>query len=191
MNTVQKSENDNSKNIEVEEVQPLQEDATDEQKKEYYEKLESNNKQLYARVKKAEGFIQDKDGKWVKPSIPPQRTETRPDDTTKKNTSELSTEDLYFLIKADVHKDDFEKVTKFAKFEGISVQEALNNQIVKGLLSESAESRKVADGTNVGGGKRGNAKVTDESLVEDANKGIFPENDADMKRLSVLMRKKK
>lgn len=188
--TVQKNGNDNPEIVEIEEVEALAEDATEEQRAEYYAKLESNNKQLYARLKKSQGFVQDKDGKWVKPSIPSQKTETKPADTIKKETSDLSALDIYAIVQANVHKDDIETVTRFAKFEGISVSDALANDMLKSMLDKRAELRRVAEGTNTSTAKRGNAKISDDALLENARKGKLPENDEDLKRLTTLMRKK-
>ncbi len=175
--------NGNPSNTEIEEVQALDANATEEQRAEYITKLESNNKQLYARTKKAEGFVQDKDGKWVKPQAP--KTEKKPDETIVK-PSELSQADLIFIAKSDIHVDDIEELTQYAKFKGISLSQAHNDGIMKGILAGKAEARRVAEGTNTGGGKRGNAKLSDEALIENASKGKLPDNDADLTRLTQL-----
>lgn len=187
-----KDETIDSENDKVEELTPPADDASEEDKADYVRKLESNNKQLFARTKKAEGFIL-KDGKWVKPVV----TEKKDEKTDKKDEkkpeattqdSELSQADLITLMKADVNEEDIETLKKFAKFENISIADALNNEILKGMLEQRAEARKIADATNTGGGKRGNANMSDEALLENARKGIFPENEADMARLTRLGR---
>ncbi len=182
MNTVQ-NENSNSQNGgEVEEVQALPANATDEQKLEYYGKLESSNKQLYARLKKEQGF-ELKDGKWVKPSAVVEKKETT---TTSKAEDQLSQTDFYTLVKADVNAEDIPVVVQYMKLQGVSVTEALKSPTVKGILAEKEEARRIANGTSTNAPKRGNAKVSDDKLLEDARSGKYPENDDDMKRLAKL-----
>lgn len=184
MNTVQ-DVNGNTQNAEIEEVQALEDNATDEQKAEYYTKLEDRNKQLFARAKKAEGFEQV-DGKWVKKTKPAENTtETKPD-TTIIDTSKLSQADIITLARTDIADEDIPEVLKYAKMENISIAEALKSTIVKTILETKAEQRKVAEGTSTGGGKRGNAKVTDELLISNARAGKLPESEEDMARLARL-----
>lgn len=179
------NENGNSNNTEIEEVQAPAETATDEEKAEYIEKLESNNKQLYARAKKAEGF-ELKDNKWVKPVTKP--VEQKTEATISKDTSQLSQSDLITIAKSDVHQEDISEVVEYATFKKITVAEALVDNVMKGILAEKAELRKVADGTNTGAAKRGNAKLSDDALLENARNGKFPESDEDMARLTRIGR---
>ena len=48
---------------------------------------------------------------------------------------------------------------------------------------EVAEVRKTAEATNANGGRRGSSRVTTETLLANAAKGILPESDEDMQRL--------
>jgi len=57
--------------------------------------MDEQNKKLYARAKKAEGFIQDADGKWIKKSV-----ETRPDPINKKDEATKPSD----ILKADEFK---------------------------------------------------------------------------------------
>jgi len=96
---------------------------------------------------------------------------------------ELSTKDIYSLMEAKVPEGDIEKVQDIAKLKGISVSEALKLPLTKQILADENEQRQTASAANVGGSKRGSAKVSDGSLVSEADKGNMPENDADLDRL--------
>lgn len=184
--------NGNASNTEIEEVQALDENETDITViKAHTKKVEDRNKQLFARTKKAEGFTQDKDGKWIKPAPSSDNTVKKTDATIEKKSSDLSQADLIFIAKTDIHQEDITELVEYAKFKNIPLADAFKDGIMQGILAGKAEARKVAEGTNTGGGKRGNAKVSDESLLENARKGKMPESDADLSRLTQLMRPKK
>lgn len=157
----------------------------------YKSKLDENNKQLFARAKKAEGFTLI-DGKWIKTATP-EKKEEKPEATTETKGSKdgITQTDLYALIKAEVPEEDIDEVVEYATLKKIPVAEALKSQIVKTILADKAEQRKVAEGTDTGGGKRGNAKISDDQLVQNANKGIMPESDEDIKRLVAIRLKSK
>lgn len=174
----------NSSTDEIVEVPVLAEDATEDQKTEYYSNLEKANKQLFARAKKGEGF-ELVDGKWVKPAKP---AEQAPATKTSDESKGLSNEDMFTLIKADVAQEDISEVTDYAKLRNISIADALNSDIVKTILANKKEARRVADGTHTGDTTRSSGKLSDETLLSNAAKGIMPESDEDMGRLIELRR---
>lgn len=96
---------------------------------------------------------------------------------------ELSPKDVLVLAKADIHEDDIEDVVKWAKFEGISVSEALRSDHIKALTSTRAEQRKTAEATHTGTARRSSQKLTDEALLESASSGKIPESDEEIARL--------
>lgn len=153
---------------------------------------EDSNKQLFARTKKAEGF-EFKDGKWVKAQAPAndkpedKKPEDKPTIEDKSATEGLSSSDVIAVINAKIPQEDIPDVAEYAKFKKISVAEALNDNVVKLMLADKAEQRKIAEGTATGDGKkRGSSKLSDEALLANASKGILPESDEDMSRLSRL-----
>lgn len=149
--------------------------------------VDKNNKQLYARTKKAEGYILV-DGKYVKPTKPATQEE-KPNETTQKPAEDrLSQADLITLVKADIAEEDIPDVLEYAKLKGISVGDALKTTVVKTILADKTEQRKISEGTNTGGGRRGSGKVSDTELLSNASKGILPESKEDMERLSILKR---
>ncbi len=179
--TVQPNENDNSQNVEIEEVGEIAEDASPEEKDAFVQKILGQNRQLYARTKKAEGF-EMRDGKWVKPeAAPAPKPKAAIEDTSK-----FSQSDIIAIVKADVPDEDMGEVLEYAQLKRISIKDALNSSIVKGILAEKSEQRRVAEGTSTGTTKRGNSRVSDEALLENAKKGNMPENDADLDRLVKL-----
>lgn len=109
--------------------------------------LASEFKSLADKAKEAEEYKQkfadqqtrnkklDEDLKKYKPS-------------EKKDDNSLSTKDFYALTKANVPEEDVDEVAEFARFKGISVQDALKSPVMRSILSEKAEVRKTAQATN-------------------------------------------
>ena len=148
-------------------------------------KLKEDNAKLYARTKKAEGF-ELKDNKWVKTSV-----QTKEEPKAPISQEKLTNADLLAIVKADVPEDDIEVVTEYATIKKISVKEALATPLVKSMLAEKAEQRATAEAANTGAARRGNSKVSDTELLSNANKGIMPESEEDIKRLIAIRRAKK
>lgn len=144
-----------------EEVEAEVEAETSDERDSKIAELEETNKKLYARAKKAEA-----EKKPVAPSESP-----------------MSLADATALLKADVHEDDIERVEKFAKAEGLSIREALKNDELKAILQVRTEKRTTAQAANVSNVRRGPSKVTDETLLDNANAGKLPDSDADIARL--------
>ncbi len=98
----------------------------------------------------------------------------------KKETPELSTKDVLYLAKADIHEDDLNDVLDWAKFKNISVQEA--HKVLKGTLNVRNEERKTAEITNTGV-SRPSAKVSGESLLEKARQGQLSDKEEDIDKI--------
>jgi hypothetical protein len=79
------------------------------------------------------------------------------------------------LMKSGVHEEDIESVKRFAKLENISIADALKNDELKAVLHVREEKRKTSEATNTGKSPRGTGQVTDEVILERANKGQIPE----------------
>ena len=101
----------------------------------------------------------------------------------------LSSDDVYAFVAGKVPQEDIPEVRDYSVMKGISIQEALQTNFVKTLLSDKAEQRNVANAANTGGGKRGSGKLSDEALISEAQKGNMPESDADIERLYLIRRK--
>ncbi len=106
-----------------------------------------------------------------------------------KTVAELSSKDLYAMIDSKVPQEDVDEVVRASKALGISIPEALKSNIVKSILSDSADKRKTADVTNTENVRMGQTKTTDDELLANAKKGELPDNDADIERLIVAQSK--
>ncbi len=98
-------------------------------------------------------------------------------------SKELSTEELYALIKADVPQEDIVEVREYAQLKNISVADALNSNVVKTILKDKKDERNVAQATNTGASKRGSSRLTEDALIQKAVKGEMPDSDEDIKRM--------
>lgn len=102
----------------------------------------------------------------------------------------LSTKDVLYLAKADIHEDDLEEVTKQAKLQGITVSEA--HKFLKPILDSRAEERKTALATQTGRTQRGITKTTGEDLLSKAEAtGEMPDDDEGMAKLAQARLNKK
>lgn len=188
-----KTENVNSEITEVEDlvieegdtIETIKQKTEDHNQKvkEYREQVNGKNKQLYERTKKAEGFSPDGKGGWIK-------TETKPkeegDGKTTSPKDGLSSQDVITIVKNNVPEEDIDEIVEYAKFKKISLSDALKDNVVKTILADNAEKRKVADGANTDGGKRGSGRLSDEALLSNASKGVLPSSAEDMTRLTKL-----
>lgn len=163
---------DSQNDVEEEKDLETEEDSAPEGEtaEEKTERLESANKQLFERAKKAEGF-EKVDGKWIKKAKPVVQTKPAP----KAKEADLSTTDVYALMKADVPEEDVDEVKRGAKVLGVSVSDALKDPVIKGILERKATLRKTAEATNTNTARPGSKKVTDEQVLEDASKGNIPD----------------
>lgn len=110
-------------------------------------------------------------------------TETKTEETETKSTNTLSQKDWIAIAKSDVHEDDIDEVLEYALFKKIQFADALKTNVIKNLLSEKAEARKVASATNTGTARKSNASVSDETLLSKASKGELPSSDEEIARL--------
>lgn len=141
----------------------IQEDKPAERPTETLEQKRSRLKRQLEQTEKKLGITSEK------------KTETKIDN--------LSTIDTIAIMKADIDTDDIPQVVEMAKLKGVSVAEALKSKSVQAILQEKKEERLTANATNVASTRRGSSRVSDDVLIERANKGIMPENDADLDRL--------
>lgn len=158
-------------------------DSTEEVDEEK-ETLKKQNKELFARAKKAEGFVLE-NGEWVKKKAVVEKKESQKDDG-------LSQKDLYALMKANVPEDDIDQVADYAKLKGISVSEALKTSFVKALLSDAEEVRKSAEVTTTGTRRAPTGKMSDEAFLKKIQTDGAPEpGSPEAERLFELRRNRK
>lgn len=95
--------------------------------------------------------------------------------------SELASEDIIYLSKADIHEDDMKEVVNYAKKMGVGVKEA--HAFFKPILKERAEQRKTAEVTNTGSSRRSVTKPSDADLLKKAQEGDLPEDPEEIARI--------
>lgn len=95
---------------------------------------------------------------------------------TPQDSNVLSQKDLIAVLSAKIPAEDIDEVVDYAKLKKIPVVEALKTNVVKTILNERAEERRTAEATSTGNQKRGTAKVSDEALLDKAQKGELPDD---------------
>lgn len=171
--------NDNDEEV----ILNTQEETTNSNEVETDESSESLE-EIKARLAKAEELANNYKIRAEKAEKKSERTETPK--VAPKKSLDLSPVDIIAISKANIEAEDIEDVLEYARFKGIPVTEALKSSVVKATLSEKEELRKSAEATNTGSTRRGTSRISDEKLLEDARKGILPESDADLDRLTSL-----
>lgn len=140
-----------------EHVEEVQEDDQEDSK--YRDKLNAQNRFL---MKEGYKFV---DGKWVK-----EKTQEAPS-----QTNDLSSKDLYAMVKADVHEEDFDEVIRAAKTLGKPIADALKDDVVKALLDTRKQHRETAKATNTKAARPSVKSVTDDELTQNLSKATVPE----------------
>ena len=125
--------------------------------------LESTNRQLFERAKKAEGFVKV-DGKWVK--APKAEEAVRTEAKLEATTGELSETQLDYLDLKGINDDeDIAVIQNVMKRAGLTVRQALNDDYVKSKLEANAETRKTRAATPSSTKRTGQADTTDLSFA--------------------------
>lgn len=96
-------------------------------------------------------------------------------------TPDLSTKDVLFLAKADIHEDDMDDVLEWAKFKKVPVSEAYKQ--LKGTLEARKEERKTAEVANIATTRRSAPKVDGTAILERAKAGSLPDDDESIAKL--------
>lgn len=143
------------------------------------------NEELLARLAKAEQLANNYK---IRAEKAEKAAKVKPEFNSKPSPTagEISSKDLYALMSAKVAPEDIDEIKDYALMKKISISDALKTSVVKSILSEKEEQRKVASASNVGGTKRASSKVSDETLMDNFANGILPETDNDIARLVAL-----
>lgn len=104
-----------------------------------------------------------------------EKAERKAKESKQEDTTTLTTTDILAIAKADIHEEDIDRVTKFAKMEGISVKEALGNDDLRAILERRAESRKTAQASNTGSHRPSATEKSSDQLVSEARSGKMPD----------------
>jgi GH24 family phage-related lysozyme (muramidase) len=132
--------------------------------------LIEKNKRLYERAKKAEAEAK---------SFRAQLAAKEPTPTPSGNGS-LTIRDLAAI--KDLEADDAEWLANYASKMGLNLSDARKDKDAKAVLSVRAEERRTAAATATGAARRGTSRVSDETLLEKANRGDIGDDDTDAMR---------
>lgn len=110
----------------------------------------------------------------LRKKVPPEQ-KAPVQESKKEEKPVLSTPDLYALIGAKVPEEDVEEVQKAAKLLGVSIAEALKDDVLKGVLARRLEQRNSANASNTNTSRKGNAKKSDADILKEASDGKIPD----------------
>lgn len=150
---------------ELEEIDTSEEEVEEEDEKPEYTDRE---KQLYARLKKEQKERTELEEKLKadKPTV---------DKEAHSQELNMSQKDMLALIKADVHEDDIDEVAKAAQLLGVSIAEALKDNVLATILENRVAKRTTAEATNTKTSRSGAKKVSDAELLKRSSAGDIPE----------------
>lgn len=154
------------------EVEPIDQDFAVEDKDAIIAELKQKQQETYEQLKKAKGFIRDKDGKWVKKETL-QVVKEQP-----KVSEDITRTELYSLVKANVPEEDTQEAVIYARSHGVTVTDALKTPELKAILRTRAEYRKSAEAANMSGSRKGSLKPTADQIIENAKNGKIADVDA-------------
>lgn len=175
------TELDNSQNVQetdsVEELDsaPDTQSDQDEPSNDEVATLKQQNKELFARAKRAEGFSLV-NGQWVKKAQP----KVKP--VVEEVEVALSPKDYLSLTENKISSDDFDEVMRLSKILGKSVSETLKDKTAKVILSQRNEERASAQAANTSTSRR-TTKANDTNLLENLEKNVVSEADDDVEKL--------
>lgn len=147
------------------EAEETTEESTEESGSED-EKYTETEKQLYARAKKAEKRLKELESK-------------KEDKTSDKSSKEEVSDALLsrLEVRGVLEKEDQDYVLRFAKSEGLSPIDALNDSIVQDRLKANERKRKSADATPRSNNRTGSkADEVDAAVRQFKKDGTLPEN---------------
>lgn len=144
---------------------------------------EETVEEIKARLAKAEELAKNY-------KIRAEKAETRVKEPVLDSTSPtLSAKDILAVSKAGLDPEDLDEVIEYANYKRIPIHEALKSPVVKATIAQQQEVRKSASAVHTSSARRTSSQVSDEQLLADARRGIFPDSDADTLRLARLRRK--
>lgn len=154
------------------EVEPIDEEFEEEDKDAIIASLKQKQQETYEQLKKAKGFVRDKDGKWVKKETLQVKKEEP------KISEDVTRTELYSLMKANVPEEDTEETIIYAKSHGLTVTDALKTPELKAILRTRKEYRASAEAANMSGTRKGQSKPTIDQILEEARSGKISDVEA-------------
>jgi len=128
--------------------------------KEKIKDISGKNRQLFERVKKAEGFEKDAEGKWVKTQKPKVKPEPKPEPKPQSNEPDYAK--LAFLEQRGfAHPDDQKLVQDEAERLKLPLTDVLGMEHIKSKLQTAKDTREALAGMPKGRGKVGGLGMQD------------------------------
>lgn len=110
------------------------------------------------RLLEREGYA-FKDGKWLKDKTQP---------APQKQDNELSQIDMLTVLREGLDDEAIQRAVKFSKLEGVTVSKAIASDFMQDYIKSKKEEKRSAAAANAGKGKGGQAKLSDDALLEKA-----------------------
>lgn len=145
-------------------------------------KLEEKRKEIlsveFERLSKADELAKNYKTRAEKAEAEAKKQKQPTGEETPKNAQQgdLSSKDLFALMKSNVHEDDIEEVVEYAKFKKITVAEALKTPLMQSTLKDNDEKRKTADATNTNSVRSSKKTVSAQQILKDARDGKIPDS---------------
>lgn len=140
-------------------------------------KLSGDNKQLFERAKKGEGFEKQEDGSWLKTEKASTKKESKDEKKEEKSDEEFGLLQKTYLRSADiVDEDEVELAKKLMKETGKDLDVLIESKYFKSELAELRDTKSVTKATSgvEGGGGENKAVDTPEHWIA---KGVPPTPD--------------
>jgi len=162
------SQNDINEESELEES--FDENDDSDALKEKFEKISEQNKQLFARAKKAEGF-ELKDGKWVKPEKSKKIEQDKSESDTKPPKGTQQSSDLDYGQLALLRTEGIKGSGEIALFKeimsetGKGVLDVLDSNYFKSRLTDFRDAQESANSVPKGNKRTGQQGATDVDIA--------------------------
>jgi len=155
---------------EHEEETVVEDESTETEVDETEEEADDSDETVNELKKKVETLEKQKNH-WRKKATTGSKVESK----VATQSDDISSTDLYTLVRADVHQDDVSEVVKAAKLLDVTVSEALEDSAVQAILEKRTAHRKAAQATNTKTARKSSHKPSDAEVVEEAKKGNIPD----------------
>jgi len=109
------------------------------------QQLAEQNKKLYARAKRAEGFMQDANGNWVKKQRPSEKQEIIRKEETQVKPLDILRDDAFKLYREGYDEEDIDLILRNG---GRKILEDKNNPLTLGLQAKK-EQRKAEEASRM------------------------------------------
>jgi len=144
------------------------------------EALKEQNKRLFERAKKAEGFVKNEQGQWVKKP----KSQPKAEPELSSQGVNLSPKDYLALTENGVKSDEYDRVIELSTLLRKPVFETLKDKTALQILKSEREERATANATATSAKVRKSGKSGKEVILDNFQSGKLPETEEDGKNLA-------